>query len=313
MCKQHCRLNFRQDIIRSGVLPRVLVDLASLEPCPVCSLLTEYFCPLFVAQVVQEQRSTLAARDVLRLVETLRRHLTKGPELPSVPRSAETMCVVLNEYELVVITQRLEVFHVAGNAPVVHRHDRDRPFGDEGPHCLWADVERVWVDIGEDRPKSHLRERVGGRRKGEVRHDDLRVGIGVEQQGCHFERVGAGRREEHGRTGGQRLQALLHPLTELAIASEAPAADHLAHVLELALCGQGSVERNETGVHCVPQVRPVIPPLREHALDAYCTGPSVPRTDWTNCSTSDSSMRFSSLVCVTNECGGGLRYASLQE
>ncbi len=72
---------------------------------------------------------------------------------------------VVDDLEVVVIGDLLDGFYIAGMAIAVHRHDRGRLRRDSRFDLLRIEIERVRIDIHEDRLDAVPEERVRGRCK----------------------------------------------------------------------------------------------------------------------------------------------------
>ena len=75
-------------------------------------------------RVVDQQRAALAAGEVLRLVETLRRHAAEGAEILPLIFPEEAVRIVLNDRDAVAVGDRHDGVHLAADARVMHGHDR---------------------------------------------------------------------------------------------------------------------------------------------------------------------------------------------
>ena len=67
-------------------------------------------------------------------------------------------------------------------AEEMHRHHHPRALRHRGERLLHVDVERHRVDIHEDRGRTAMEHRIGGRDPGEGRHDDFVAGAGADRQ-----------------------------------------------------------------------------------------------------------------------------------
>ena len=70
----------------------------------------------------------------------------------------------------------------AGQAELVDRHDRLGARGDGALGRLRVEVERARVDVGEDRRRAALPDRVGGRDERHRRHDHLVAGADARRR-----------------------------------------------------------------------------------------------------------------------------------
>jgi len=132
----------------------------------------------------------------------------------------------------------------------VHRHDRARAIGDLRRDIVGIDVERHGVDVGEDRRRAALGDRLGSCVEREGRADDLVAGADLHRVEHDHERIGAVRDTDrllHAEIGGRFLLegVVVRPADELA------AVEHLAEAgLELGLQrGVLGVDVNERDRH----------------------------------------------------------------
>ena len=81
--------------------------------------------------------------------------------------------------------------HFAGDAGVVDGDDGLGFGGDEGFELGFVEVEGVGADVDEDGFSAAEDEGVGGGDEGEGGDDDFVAGLDVQEEGGHFEGVGA--------------------------------------------------------------------------------------------------------------------------
>ena len=94
--------------------------MTTQESAAVGALLPQDFRALHKFFVVDEQRTALAAREVLRLVKTLRSECPERAEVTRLVLREESVGVVFNEYKTVSFGDLHERIHVAGDAAVVN-------------------------------------------------------------------------------------------------------------------------------------------------------------------------------------------------
>ena len=136
--------------------------------------------------VVNQQRAALAAGEIFGLVEALRRQFAKCPQITSFVPREQGMGVILNYSNAMFLGQRHDRVHLAGDAGIMHQDNRPRPFGDQIGQLVFIQVERIWANVSEHRPRPAQREGVDSGDKGKRRDDDLIAGLDVEQQRRHL-------------------------------------------------------------------------------------------------------------------------------
>ena len=94
--------------------------------------------------------------------------------------------------------------HLAAHARVMHWHHRPGAGRDQAFQLPFVQIQCVGPDVGKDDFRAAQGKRVGRGHEGERRHDDFIAGLDVQQQGAHFERVGAGG-GDHGLGHAERL------------------------------------------------------------------------------------------------------------
>ena len=198
---------------------------------PVRPLLTDDLRALDVARIVDDDRASLSAREVLGLVEALRRHHAERSKRLAAILPEEAMRVVLDDGDAVPAGDLQDRVHFAPDAGIVHRNDRARPGGDEDLEPVLIEVQGVTADVDEDRCGATEDEGVDGRGEGERGHDDLIARPDVEQQRHQFQRMRPGGGEQNGRVTEQLAEQFLAASSEVAVAREVPAVERLGNVL----------------------------------------------------------------------------------
>jgi len=123
---KNCRQEVAQHPTGTNVDPGVLVDLPAQESAAVGALLPQDFRALHKFFVVDEQRPALAAREVLRLVETLRGERPERAEVLRLVLREESVGVVFDEHETVSISDLHQRIHFAGDSAVVNHAECPR-------------------------------------------------------------------------------------------------------------------------------------------------------------------------------------------
>ena len=144
--------NLRRNPARADIVPCVLVYLPSKEPRPIGSSLTQHFAPIDEPIIVDHQRATFAAGDVLRFMETERRHRTESSQLLPIERGSKAVRVVFDQRQAVAVCQCRQIVDVFCYAGVVDCGDRCSAVRDRCLHGVHIKIERVWGDVDEHWP-----------------------------------------------------------------------------------------------------------------------------------------------------------------
>ena len=123
-------------------------------------------------------------------------------------------------------------------------HDRLRARGDRRIDEPLVEVQRVLADVDEHGHGAAQRERVGGRRERERRHDHLVARPDLEQHRGELERRRARRRQQHPRRAEPRLELALAALGERSARRDVAGGDRLENLLVLVAYVVRPVERD---------------------------------------------------------------------
>ena len=125
---------------------------------------------------------------------------------------------VFHHEQVIFLRQRHDGIHLAGNAGIVHWHNRAGFIGDRRFDFGFVDVHGIRTQVDEHHFGAAQHKGVGGGNEGKTRHDHFVTRLYIQQDGGHFQRRGAGRRQQHFRAA----ETLFHPL--LAAAGKAAVA-----------------------------------------------------------------------------------------
>lgn len=150
LCPQERSVQLAETVRGSDVDPGILVHLIPQEATPVRPFVTEDLGPLDELLRVDEKRTALSRRDVLRLVETHGRESAKAPCRRSAIGGPERLCCVLDHSDPVARGDRSDRIHLTGHSRVVHRHHSPRPRSDRGLDEVLVQVQGVTAYIHED-------------------------------------------------------------------------------------------------------------------------------------------------------------------
>ena len=179
-------------VARAQVDPGVFIHLAPEETAAVGAFLPDDLGPLDVLGVVDQQGPSLAAGEVLGLVETLGGHTAEGAQVLALVAAEEAVGVVFHHCHPVAVGDLQDRVHFAADPGVVHRQDGPGAGAEQGLQAGLVEVEAVGADIAEDRAGPAQHEGVDRGDEGKGRHDDLVAGLDVQEQGRHLQGMGAG-------------------------------------------------------------------------------------------------------------------------
>ena len=239
---------FRGEVGGADVDPGVLVDFATEELGAVGTFLPDDFRALDETRVVDDQRATLAADEVLGLVEAVAAEVADGAEVLSVEGGVDPLRGVLDDEEVVFLGNGHDHIHLAGDPGVVDGDNDLGPGGDRRLDLGFINVQGVGADVHKTDGGAAQGEGVGGGDEGIGGHDDFVAGADPGKDRGHFESGGAGMSQQH----LLRVELLFHPgiafLGELAIPGEVSLLHGLRHVVEFLADDERAVEGN-VGVH----------------------------------------------------------------
>src|SRR5207249_10437670 len=112
--------HLRREVTRSHVDPGVLVDLPSEEPAAIRAFFAKNFSALDQGTIVDQQRTTLATREVLRFVKALRRETSEGPEQPAPVLAEQAVRVVLDNGHAMTRRHLQDSVHLTRHAGVMY-------------------------------------------------------------------------------------------------------------------------------------------------------------------------------------------------
>ena len=208
---QRGRLQLVQPRVRADVLEVALVAGAveAQHPHALGELVVE----------TRDQPAVADAAEVLRRVEAERRRDAGGRDAAG----AEGLRGVLDERQ----AERGQLLERRGPAEQMHRHDRARPRRQAALDVRRVEIERRWVDVGEDRRRADARDRLGRGVEREGRADDLVARADPERAQHQHDRIRAVRdadRPRHAEVrGGLALERVdVRAEDELAPSSTSP-------------------------------------------------------------------------------------------
>ena len=146
---------------------------------------------------VGQHGAPLAGRHLLGRVEGERRHVGERPHRPVPEGAPDRMGRVGDQDPLVLAREREQPVVVAGQAREVHGQDDARARRRQALHRVRIEVQRLPVDVGEDRSGALIDDRVRGRGEGQRRRDRPVTGSEPRRPARGVERGGAVR-EGHG-------------------------------------------------------------------------------------------------------------------
>ncbi len=143
-----------------------------LEPVGRMALVVHREAALVEVLVVGHEQAAVAAGDRLELVEAERPDLADPADAPALVARAGGLGAVLDEWDPVLVGDRLELGEPSRRAEHVDDEDRRGPRGDLRLDVSGVQVERV-VDLGQDRRGAGVHDRRDRRHIREARDDHL--------------------------------------------------------------------------------------------------------------------------------------------
>ena len=235
----------------------VVAEVGVIEPAAAvrASLVAQALDHLPRVLVVGRDHAAFARRHLLVRVEGPDGVLAVRAKVLTLVQRAERLAGVVDQGEAVLVGDRLQLGQLARVAEDVHRDDRpgarrDRCLDGGGIH-----VQRVRVDVGEDRRRALVEEAVSRRREGERRGDRLVAGL---ESGEHAQQVqtGGARRDGSGVGRADGGGELLLEAVDRGAERQAPGAEHLQDELLLALVEVGGAQPDLAGCAAHARLRP---------------------------------------------------------
>ena len=131
--------------------------------------------------IVDEQRTALAAYQVLGFMEGERSQVANGPQRPALVRRHDPLRRVLDHEKTAGAGNFHDRVHIAAHPGIVDRDDRLGSGRDGGFDPLLIDVQRVRSNVHEHRHRAAKHERVGSRDERVRRQDDFVAGLDVSE------------------------------------------------------------------------------------------------------------------------------------
>src|SRR5215471_994488 len=195
LSKQECGDQFAREKARSDVDPGVLVHLTAKELLSVGPFLPDDICALEESRVVDQKSPALAGNHVLGFVEAHGREMADAAQRSTFVASQCSLSRILDDYELVTLSNGHDGVHLAADSGVMHRHNRLRSRRYRRLNLGFVDIERVGTNIDKNRHTSSQHDGVGRRYKGERWHYYFVAGAYVGEDGSHLQRGGTRLRE----------------------------------------------------------------------------------------------------------------------
>ena len=137
--------------------------------------------------------------------------------------------------------------HITGNAGVVHRHNGAGARRDQRLNGGGVDVGIEGGAVGKHDFGPAQHEGIRRRHESVRRHDDFIAGLQIEQDGSHFERIGAAGGQQHFVKTKPLLKKLVAALGEQAVAGNLAGTDGFFDVSSFLARQVRLVERDGRG------------------------------------------------------------------
>ena len=201
-----------RDLVRrkrgTEIDPRVALPLAAVERAAVGPIAADDLGARREARVVHDERAGFSRHHVLGVMKAEHAEMAERARGLAAIGRHQRLCGVLDDDQLMLLGQGHDGRHVAGNAGIVDRNDRARPWRDRAGDLVRVDVERVGAHIDEDRSRAAQRDRIGAGHERERRHHHFVAGADIRQQRGEFERGGRRMREVDGGGAESSPQAM---------------------------------------------------------------------------------------------------------
>ena len=212
--------NVRRQERRAYVHPTVLIYFSPIECRAGGPFLTNNFGSRPQPSLVDGQHAALARDYILGFVKRESTQCAQRAQgLPPVV-AVDGVGRIFHHGQTVPVGHGQNGSHLAGNARIVHRYDSARAgryqvFEGAGVEIR---IERRAVGKYDVRPAQY--ECISRTHERERRHNDLIARLDGEQQGCHFQRIGAGGSKQHFLKTPLLLEIPVHSLRKHSIAAD---------------------------------------------------------------------------------------------
>src|SRR5262249_28645970 len=120
-------------------------------PDTVGAFLPEDFGALDKARIVYDEGAALSTGHVLSFMETLARQRSKRAQIPMIVLAEESVRVVLDDRDPVVLAEGADRIHFAPDARVMDRDDGFGSGSDRARKQRRVNIERIGADVDEYR------------------------------------------------------------------------------------------------------------------------------------------------------------------
>lgn len=180
----------------TDVAPAVLIDHAAIELGAVGAFLPDDLGAAHEAFVVDDEHASLAAVDILSLMEGEGSEMADGAEGAVAVVGVDAMGGIFDHEEVVLTGEFHNAVHITGHAGIMDHDDDAGARGDERSDGIGGDIGIERSAIGKDHVGPFAEEGDGGRDEGIGGHDDFIAGMELTEHGAHLEGISAGGAEE---------------------------------------------------------------------------------------------------------------------
>ena len=156
-------LQVRHQIAGTDVAPGIFIDLATEELAAVGAFLADDFRPIDQGRIVHQRRAAFAAGGVVfGFMEAEAADMANGAQCLAFVGRHHTLRGVFHHEQVIFLRQRHDGIHLAGNAGIVHWHNRAGFIGDRRFDFGFVDVHGVRTQVDEHHFGTAQHKGVGG-------------------------------------------------------------------------------------------------------------------------------------------------------
>ncbi len=241
---EESRQQIRRQVGRANVHPAIFIHLAAEETRAIGAFFADDLCPLDKLRVVDQQRASFAAGEVLGFMEGLRGHHAEGSQELSFVLAEQTVGVIFHHRHMITVGDIHDRVHFAAHTRIMHGDDRPGAGRERRFQLGFVQIKGIGPDVQEDRAGAAQDEGVDRRNEGKVRDDHLVAFFDLQQDGRHLERVRAGSGQQRLGDPQRPLQEAMHFFREGPVAGDMTVGDGFGHIFQFPAYGDGAVEIN---------------------------------------------------------------------
>ena len=210
---------------------------------------------LYQRAIVNQRCAAFTARGVVfGFMEAEAANMADSAERPAFIGRHHALSSILHHKQIMLAGDSHNGVHLAGHAGVVDRYNRAGFLGDGRFNQRFIDIHGIATNINEDDFRAAQHKGVGGGDEGIARHNHFIARLNIQQQRGHFQRSGAGWRQQRFRGAETLLHPLLAAAGKTAIAAQLAAPHRGLHIIKLGTHHRRRVKWNHH-VTCITSTR----------------------------------------------------------